>query len=123
MRFIILFLLSTLLFPSYEAFAGTCGSPGSPCCKKDCRYESCCGGMGGINYCDSTAGRLVCNNGYYSSCYCTTHAVMDLQLLKGCCLWRGGIMAIDALGVVVCRDGSISEECTTSNQTHVSGQW
>ncbi|KGP62707.1 neurogenic locus notch [Legionella norrlandica] len=75
--------------------------------------DGCCSRMGGINYCDSSAGRLVCNNGFYSTCYCTRHAVMDLQLLKGCCLWHGGVLPVyNPLGLVVCNDGYISEECT-----------
>ncbi|MDP3268775.1 MAG: neurogenic locus notch [Legionella sp.] len=75
--------------------------------------DPCCNKMGGINYCDSSAGRLVCNNGFYSSCYCTRHAVMDLQLLMGCCLWRGGVSPnYTRTGLVVCNDGSFSEECS-----------
>ncbi|KTD82810.1 neurogenic locus notch [Legionella waltersii] len=75
--------------------------------------EGCCGSMGGINYCDSSAGRLVCQNGFYSTCYCTRHAVMDLQFLKGCCLWHGGVMSnVNAEGLVLCNDGSYSEECS-----------
>lgn len=79
----------------------------------------CCRFMGGVNYCDSSAGRLVCNNGFYSVCYCTPHAVMDFQLLRGCCLWRGGVLNVPPtvrapLGVIVCNDGSISEECSIS---------
>lgn len=77
--------------------------------------SGCCSKMGGINYCDSSAGRLVCNNGFYSVCYCTPHAVMDLQLLKGCCLWKGGVMPPSyktPVGLVLCNDGSISEECS-----------
>ena len=69
--------------------------------------------MGGINYCDSSAGRLVCQNGFYSACYCTRHAIMDLQYIKGCCLWNGGVVSTyDNSGSVVCNDGSISEECS-----------
>jgi hypothetical protein len=37
---------------------------------------------------------------------------MDLQLLRGCCLWRGGVVpTYDGTGLVVCNDGSVSEEC------------
>lgn len=83
--------------------------------------DSCCSKMGGASYCDSSAGRLVCKNGFYSSCYCTRHAVMDLQFLKGCCLWNGGVIAgPDALGLVVCNDGSVSEECSMINNTAIS---
>lgn len=75
--------------------------------------DGCCREMGGVNYCDSSAGRLVCKNGFYSACYCTPHAIMDLQLLKGCCLWHGGVLpTLDASGLIVCNDGSVSEECS-----------
>ena len=74
--------------------------------------NNCCVGMGGTQYCDSSAGRLVCHNGEYSSCYCTRHAVMDLQKIKGCCLWQGGVFKVDERGLVVCNDGGVSEMCT-----------
>ncbi|MBA2648541.1 MAG: neurogenic locus notch [Legionella sp.] len=78
----------------------------------------CCDQMGGTSYCDSSAGRLVCRNGFYSTCYCTRHAVMNLQLLKGCCLWRGGVTStINMTGLVSCNDGSISEECSIGHPT------
>jgi hypothetical protein len=73
--------------------------------------SDCCHGMDGIHYCDSSAGRFVCKNGYYSSCYCTRRAVMDLQLFKGCCMWQGGVLAADT-GIVVCNNGSVSEACS-----------
>lgn len=80
--------------------------------------SGCCNGMGGIRYCDSSAGRFVCNNGYYSSCYCTRHAVMDLQKIMGCCLWHGGVLrSDDGAGVVICRDGTISETCSLHTGT------
>ncbi|CEG56317.1 hypothetical protein [Legionella fallonii] len=86
--------------------------------------ETCCNKMGGVNYCDSSAGRLVCNNGFYSACYCTPHAVMDLQLLKGCCLWHGGVLpTYDTSGLVVCNDGSISEECTLGTPEEKVAAW
>jgi hypothetical protein len=88
--------------------------------------NSCCGAMGGVNYCDSSAGRLVCNNGFYSTCYCTPHAVMDLQLLRGCCLWKGGVLPPSVrapTGVVVCNDGSISEECSLQNPQQKIAAW
>lgn len=86
--------------------------------------DGCCNLMGGINYCDSSAGRLVCNNGFYSACYCTRHAVMDLQLLKGCCLWRGGVLpAINDSGLIVCNDGSVSEECSLQNPIERVATW
>ena len=72
----------------------------------------CCSNMGGINYCDSSAGRYVCNNGYYSSCYCTIHAVMELEHVQGCCLWQGGVLTIDPTGLVICNNGGLSEVCS-----------
>lgn len=78
--------------------------------------DNCCNTMGGASYCDSSAGRLVCANGFYSACYCDRHAVMDLKLLKGCCLWNGGVLpTYDRSGAVVCNDGSVSEECSLDN--------
>ena len=76
---------------------------------------NCCKGMGGINYCDSSAGRYVCQNGYISSCYCTRHAVMDLQRVHGCCIWQGGVMLVDPKGLVICNNGGTSEVCTLEN--------
>ncbi|MGC1182716.1 MAG: neurogenic locus notch [Legionella sp.] len=92
------------------------------------KFESdCCKKMGGVSYCDSSAGRLVCNNGFYSTCYCTPHAIMDLQLLRGCCLWRGGVMPPPSLsapsGLIVCGDGSISEECSLQNPPEKIAAW
>jgi hypothetical protein len=86
--------------------------------------DGCCNQMGGINYCDSSAGRLVCNNGFYSACYCTRHAVMDLQYLKGCCLWHGGVLPTrDGSGLIVCNDGWLSEECTLQNPEERIATW
>lgn len=86
--------------------------------------DGCCKEMGGINYCDSSAGRLVCNNGFYSACYCTRHAVMDLQLLKGCCLWHGGVTStLNPLGLVSCNDGSLSEECSLGHPMEKVAGW
>lgn len=85
--------------------------------------ESCCNQMGGINYCDSSAGRFVCNNGFYSACYCTRHAVMDLQLLQGCCLWRGGVMPTYDSNLVICNDGSVSEECSLQIPNQSIAAW
>lgn len=89
--------------------------------------SACCNKMGGVNYCDSSAGRLVCNNGFYSTCYCTPHAVMDLQLLRGCCLWRGGVVPAPPIsaptGIIVCGDGSVSEECTLQNPPDKIAAW
>jgi len=71
----------------------------------------CCDKMSGIKYCDSSAGRYVCQNGDYSSCYCTRHAIMDLQKFQGCCMWQGGVKKLDDRGQVLCRDGTSSEIC------------
>jgi hypothetical protein len=80
-----------------------------------CQQTTCCeGDRGGISYCDASAGRYVCINGEYSSCYCTRHAVMDIQALAGCCLWHGGVMK-SAVNWVICRDGSLSEACSLQN--------
>ncbi len=84
--------------------------------------ETCCSNMGGINYCDSSSGRLVCQNGFYSACYCTRHSVMDLQLLKGCCLWKGGVSPNYSRGPdVLCNDGTVSEECSIAYSQKPSG--
>lgn len=83
---------------------------------------NCCSSMGGASYCDSSAGRVVCKNGFYSACYCSRHAVMDLQLLKGCCLWKGGVSANTTMtGQVLCNDGSVSEECTIPRGEQIIG--
>ncbi|WP_174901052.1 neurogenic locus notch [Legionella hackeliae] len=80
--------------------------------------------MGGISYCDTSAGRYVCSNGYYSSCYCTRHAVMDLQKLQGCCLWQGGVLTVDdATGVVVCNNGGVSEVCSLQSPSQQVSIW
>lgn len=79
-------------------------------CQSAC--DGCCAGKyGGISYCDSSAGRYVCKNGEYSVCYCTRHAVMDLQKIEGCCLWQGGVFRVTETGIVVCNNGGISEIC------------
>lgn len=93
-------------------------------CCSSVSADGCCKKMGGISYCDSSAGRLVCQNGFYSACYCTRHAVMDLQLLVGCCLWHGGVLPYsDGTGLVRCSDGSISEECSLQNPTETIAAW
>ena len=80
--------------------------------------SECCSNMGGIKSCDSSAGRYVCQNGYYSSCHCTRHAVMDLQRVQGCCLWQGGVMVIDPMGMVICNNGGVSEICSLQHPTN-----
>lgn len=74
--------------------------------------DNCCENMGGVQYCDSSVGRYVCRNGDYSVCYCTRHAIMDLQKLQGCCLWQGGVFKINERGIVICNSGDISEICS-----------
>lgn len=107
-------LLSAL--PLTSAQACLAGSRG-------CELNKCCGNMGGIRYCDSSAGRFVCNNGYYSSCYCDRHAIMDLRHIPGCCVWQGGVSRIDPTGQVVCNNGGISEECTLQNPVEPVASW
>ncbi len=87
----------------------------------DC--DNCCSSMGGTRYCDSSAGRIVCNNGEYSACYCTRHAVMDLQEIKGCCLWHGGVSNITPVGQVMCNDGGFSEICSLQNPQLKVAAW
>lgn len=110
-------LVSCLLMLTFSlAYASNCGSCAKENnCPQTC--DRCCGGMGGVQYCDSSAGRLVCKNGAYSSCYCDRHAVMDLDHLQGCCVWQGGVLDIDSsTGMVVCNNGGISEVCTLQDQ-------
>lgn len=83
----------------------------------------CCADMGGIKYCDSSSGRFVCMNGYYSSCYCTRHAVMDLQKIHGCCLWQGGVMTVDPTGLVICNNGGVSEVCSLQTPVKSVSIW
>ena len=83
----------------------------------------CCSQMGGINYCDSSAGRYVCNNGYYSTCYCTIHAVMELEHVQGCCLWQGGVLTIDPMGLVICNSGGVSEVCSLQTPPKSAAIW
>ena len=118
-----------LLIPMTTAQSAQCGNT-CPTCYADALKKrvcppppkttynpcpSCCQNMGGVQYCDSSSGRFVCNNGFISSCYCSRDAVMNLQKIRGCCLWQGGVMATDEDGLVLCRDGSISEECSVQN--------
>ena len=105
------------------AEANTCGCTGKNC-PPPCKERACCGGMGGILYCDSSAGRYVCHNGYYSSCYCTIHAIMDLQQIQTCCTWQGGVFTVvPESGLVICNNGGVSEICTLGNKASPSGWW
>lgn len=84
----------------------------------------CCRTKGGIHYCDSSAGRYVCGDGNYSSCYCTRHAVMDLQKIQGCCLWQGGVLTTDhKTGQVICNNGSVSELCSLQTPIQSTTGW
>ncbi|MDF1684534.1 MAG: neurogenic locus notch [Legionellaceae bacterium] len=78
--------------------------------------DNCCDDMGGIQYCDSSAGRYVCQNGRYSSCYCTRRAIMNMQAFEGCCMWKGGVLRVDdRTGYVICNNGGVSPMCTLGN--------
>lgn len=124
-------LLILMMLNLGVASASICGvTPNSNCppprynsCPRGCETNTCCGQMGGVQYCDSSAGRLVCNNGYYSSCYCTRHAIMDLQRIEGCCIWQGGVLNIDEMGLVVCNNGGISEECSLQSKPETYATW
>jgi len=118
MRFLYCSLVIVLssFFYSTSFARPSCETAFVPTCDK----QLCCNDMGGINYCDSSAGRYVCNNGYYSACYCTRHAVMDIQKMEGCCLWQGGVFRTDELGFVICNNGGISELCSGQPQKPVS---
>ena len=86
--------------------------------------SACCANMQGVGYCDSSAGRLVCKNGFYSACYCSPHAVMDFQLLRGCCLWHGGVApTFNQAGLIACNDGSVSEECSLGTPVQTIAAW
>ena len=105
------------LFTSIILFLGLSTSAVYSAC------PSCCAGMGGVKYCDSSAGRFVCQNGSYSSCYCTRHAVMDLQRIQGCCLWQGGVLIVDEVGLVICNDGGVSEVCSLQTPVETVSVW
>lgn len=121
-RCAVIFLTFFLTFNIAEASrCGSCGKDKS--CKSSCYKDQCCQAMGGVQYCDSSAGRLVCNNGYYSSCYCNRHAVMDLEHIQGCCLWQGGVLDVDATGLVICNNGGVSESCSLSTPAESIASW
>jgi hypothetical protein len=110
----LVFLASLTVMPLSHSL-GCLGLVNSPC-PRDCgKEQSCCSGMGGISYCDSSAGFYVCNNGHYSTCYCDRHAVMDFQALEGCCMWQGGIYKTTRSGKVICRNGQEAEICSIQN--------
>lgn len=119
-----LFLIFSMFSGFNTAMAGQCGdcTQGKGKCVQEC--DNCCNLMGGVSYCDSSAGRLVCKNGFYSSCYCTRHAVMDLDHVQGCCLWQGGVLKIDpGTGLVICNSGGVSEVCTLANPPQSVSSW
>ena len=107
-------LIIKIIFCSIT-FLVTIANPSFAGCE-DQECDNCCDKKGGIRYCDSSGGRYVCNNGDYSACYCTSHAVMDMQKFVGCCMWQGGVMKVTPKGIVVCRNGSWSEMCSTNYQ-------
>ncbi|MCH9756057.1 MAG: neurogenic locus notch [Gammaproteobacteria bacterium] len=91
---------------------------------QNCGGANCCGKMGGIQYCDSSAGRYVCNNGRYSSCYCKRSAVMDMQAFAGCCMWQGGVFKFDEKdGLLICNNGGVSEVCSIGHVTKKVAAW
>ena len=115
MRGLLRLLTATTLMFAFPLAAISTPCGGGRCCE---------GTMGGISYCDSSASRFVCRNGEYSTCYCSRHAVMDLQKIAGCCLWQGGVMQVDPFGLVICRDGGTSEICSLQTPvTHVTSSW
>lgn len=108
----LLFFGISLLLCAHVGFAGN--SCGTGCCDK----------MGGVQYCDSSAGRYVCNNGRYSSCYCKRSAVMDIQGLKGCCMWQGGVFKFDyKTGLLICNNGGVSEICSMLHVEEKIAAW
>ena len=107
----LLFFLGSILLPTSALAARTsCGS-------------DCCDGMGGVQYCDSSAGRYVCQNGRYSSCYCDRHAVMDMQAFEGCCMWQGGVFTRDPTGLIICNNGGVSELCSLATPRDKIAAW
>lgn len=125
MQFFLRFFIFALLIGLNSAYANRCEQCDSKKkkCESACYTDQCCQGMGGVQYCDSSAGRLVCNNGFYSSCYCTRHAVMDLEHLQGCCLWQGGVLDMDPSGLVICNDGGVSEVCSLETPSQSNASW
>ena len=87
-------------------------------------YDGCCVNKGSVQYCDASTGRYVCGDGDYSSCYCTRHAVMELQKIEGCCTWKGGVMGVDhATGLVICNNGCLSEMCSIQHLVAAVSLW
>lgn len=103
-----IFIISLLLFINNSLSFAAC--------------PDCCAKEGGVHYCDSSSGRFVCRSGYFSSCYCSRHAVMDLQHVNGCCLWQGGVMSVQE-GLVICNNGGISEMCSLQAGQEKAAIW
>jgi hypothetical protein len=110
MRTALLFALAVLSFSSYTIACSTCSG------------DSCCAGSG-ISYCDSSSGRYVCKNGDYSTCYCTRHAVMEMERFRGCCMWHGGVYKVNGYGAVICNDSTVSELCSAHNAPEKIASW
>lgn len=119
------FLLLATLFLSCPptTFAITYCDIKANAANPECAEKTCCSNMGGIHYCDSSAGRYVCGNGGYSSCYCTRHAVMDIQKISGCCVWQGGVLTTDPTGIVICNNGGASEICSLQSPPQPVASW
>lgn len=91
-------------------------SAGFAKCKNECDPKN-------FRYCDSSAGRYVTKDGYFSTCYCRKTAVMDLKVLQGCCLWQGGVLKTTPTGVVVCNNGVVSESCSLQQPQNNGFNW
>ncbi|HCA89094.1 MAG: neurogenic locus notch [Legionellaceae bacterium] len=115
--------LILLCLISLQIHASRCGEQPNRACQSDCYRDKCCQNMGGIQYCDASSGRYVCQNGFFSSCYCTRHAVMDLEHLQGCCLWQGGVLDVNESGLVICNNGGVSEICTLDTPMPSRSSW
>ena len=48
---------------------------------------------------------------------------MNLQQIEGCCLWQGGVLDVNPLGLVVCNNGGISEICSLQTPTEPVASW
>jgi len=81
-------------------------------CSAAAYADCCCQGYGGILYADTSSGRFVCKDGSVSQCFSSRRAVMNMQKIKGCCLWNGGVREITPTGKVICRNGLVSEICS-----------
>jgi hypothetical protein len=48
---------------------------------------------------------------------------MDIQRVSGCCLWQGGVLLIDPMGLVICNNGGVSEICSLQNPVKKVATW